>query len=83
MVTLSYTHTNTGNTMHDYFTALADFTMLAPRLLQAKNAQSFQIWLDKLEAIDRRSLLLYLRKHTNELKEEHLKIAQRRYVEDI
>lgn len=80
---MSYRKPNTGNAMNDYFSSLADFTMLAPKLIQAQNSQSFQIWLEKLEAIDRRSLLLYLKQHKNEIPAEHLKLAQRRFAEEI
>lgn len=80
---MSYRPKKTGNSMHDYFLTLHDFTMLAPKLLQAKNSPSFQIWLDKLEAIDRRSLLLYLQKHEAEIDPKFLKLAQRRYVTRI
>lgn len=80
---MSYPKPNTGNSMNDYFSALADFTMLAPKLLQAKNSQSFQIWLEKLEAIDRRALFLWLKKHKEELPRKHLDIAQRRFEKEI
>ena len=80
---MSYRRPDTGNSMNDYFSALADFVMLAPHLLQAENSRSFQIWLEKLELIDRRSLLLYLRKHRDEIPEEHLRLAQRRFTQEI
>ena len=48
-----------------------------------RKPNSFQIWLEKLEKIDRRALLLYLRKNKNNIPAEHIKIAQRRFVEEI
>lgn len=80
---MSYIKPSTGNSMNDFFTSLNDFTMLAPRLLRANNSQSFQIWLDKLEAIDRRALFLYLRRHKEQIKPDYLNLAQRRFVEEI
>lgn len=80
---MSYTRPNTGDSLNDYFSALVDFTLLAPHLLEARNTMSFSIWMEKLELIDRRALFLYLRKHKDEIPEEHLAIAQRRFVEDI
>lgn len=80
---MSYTKPDTGDSMNDYFTALADFVMLAPNLLKAKDKHAFLIWLDKLEQIDRRSLLLYLRKHKDEIPPEFMKLAQYRYVQEI
>lgn len=80
---MSYRKPDTGNTMHDHFICLADFIVLAPRLINAQNTASFEIWLEKLEAIDRRSLLLYLRTHKEKIRKEHLALAQRRFVETI
>ncbi len=80
---MSYRKPNTGNSMNDYISSLTDFVMLAPHLIQADNAESFQIWLEKLEKIDRRALFLYLRKHKKEIAPDHIKLAQRRYVKEI
>ena len=80
---MSYQKPNTGNSMNDYISSLTNFVMLAPHLVEAKNANAFQIWLEKLEKIDRRALFLYLRKHKEEISPEHIKLAQRRFVEEI
>ena len=80
---MSYSKPNKGNAMNDYLSSLTNFVVLAPHLIQARNANSFQIWLEKLEEIDRRALLLYLRKNKTNIPPEHLKIAQRRFVEEI
>jgi hypothetical protein len=80
---MSYRKQNTGNAMNDYLSSLTNFVVLAPHLIEAKNTNSFQIWLEKLEKIDRRALLLYLRKNKNNIPAEHIKIAQRRFVEEI
>ena len=80
---MSYQKADTGNSMNDYFTSLTDFVMLAPHLLQANNPESFEIWLEKLEKIDRRALFLYLRQHKEEIAPEHLNLAQRRFVREI
>ena len=80
---MSYVKPNTGNTMNDYFTALNDFTMLSHKLLEVKNSQSFEIWLEKLEAIDKRSLFLFLKKHKNEIPENHMMLAKRRFEKEI
>lgn len=80
---MSYHRPNTGNDMNDYFSSLADFVMLAPHLIGAENITSFQIWLEKLEAIDRRALFLYLRQNKDKIPSEHIELAQRRFVEKI
>ena len=80
---MSYHKPDTGNSMNDYFTSLADFTMLAPHLLNAKDEEHFEVWLEKLLLIDRRSLLIYLRLHKDEIPENHMNLARRRFLEEI
>lgn len=80
---MSYHKPDTGNDMNNYFTSLADFTMLAPRLIEAKDEEHFEVWLEKLLLIDRRSLLIYIREHKNEIPEQHMKLVRRRFVEEI
>lgn len=75
---MSYRKPNTGNTINDYFSRVRDFTRLAPKLLKVDNPQSFEIWLDKLIQIDKRSLVLYLRKHKDQIPSEHWKRADAR-----
>lgn len=78
-IAMSYKKPNTGNPMNDYFTALSDFTMLSEKLLTANNEESFEIWLEKTEAIDKRALFLFMQKHKNEIPKKHLNLAQRRF----
>ena len=80
---MSYRKPNTGNSMNDYFSGLVDFYMLAPNLLKAKDSQTFLIWFDKLNKIDRRSLFLFLREHKDEIKPDHMKLAQWHFVREI
>lgn len=76
---MSYHHRQTQDSLNSYFSALTDFTVLSKHLLEAKNEQSFEIWVDKLALIDKRALLLFARKHKNEIPEAHLKCIQRRF----
>lgn len=80
---MSYRKPDTGNSMNDYFSSLVDFTVVAPKLLSAKTPSEFNVWLEKLELIDRRSLLLYIRKHKDCIPDTHLDIARKRFVEKI
>ena len=80
---MSYRQPDTGNTMNDYFTNLSTFVMLAPKFLGAPDERSFEIWREKLELVDRRALLLFLRKHKDELPPEHLAQAQYFFKEKI
>lgn len=80
---MSYRRPNTGNSLNDYFSALSDFNMLSDHLLSAKTEEAFEIWLEKLELIDKRSLFLFIRKHKNEIPEKHLALAQRRFSREF
>ena len=75
---MSYHKPDTGNSMNDYFTSLRDFGLMAPRLLTAGNRQSFEIWLDKLDRIDRRALVLYLKENKERIPKEHWERARAR-----
>lgn len=70
---MSYKKPDTGNSMNDYFSALMDFNRLAPRLLQAETEQEFDVWLDKLAVIDRRSTVLYIKAHKDEIRPDFMK----------
>ena len=70
---MSYKKPNTGNSMNDFFSTLMDFNLLAPKLLQAKTEQEFDVWLDKLAVIDRRSTVLYIKGHQDEIKTDFMK----------
>lgn len=70
---MSYRKPDTGNLMNDYFTALMDFNIAAPHILQAKTAQEFDCWLDKMAFIDRRSTVLYVKEHQEEIGAEFMK----------
>lgn len=76
---MSYKQPNTGNAMNDYMTSLTSFVLLAPNLLNAKTDQTFLNWLNKLEAIDRRALLLYIKEHKQDIPLDRLKAAQRKF----
>ena len=80
---MSYRKPNTGNSLNDYFTSLSDFVMLSNHLLTAETEESFEIWLEKLELIDKRALLLFIRKNKNKIPENHLYLAQRKFVQKI
>ncbi len=80
---MSYRRPDTGNSMNDYFSSLADFTMLSHNLLEASTEQNFLIWLEKLALIDRRALILFLRKHREEIPEEYMQLARRRFKDMI
>lgn len=59
--------------MNNYFSTLMDFNTHAPRLLTAATEQEFDIWLDKLALIDRRSAVLYVKANKDKIQPEFLK----------
>lgn len=69
---MSYRKHNTGNSMNDYFSTLMDFNMIAPKILKAKTVQEFDCWLDKMTAIDRRSTVLYVKAHKDDISEKFI-----------
>lgn len=75
---MSYQKPNTGNAMNDYFSRVRDFNLTVKHLLRARNKQSFEIWLDKLMQIDKRSLILYLRKQKAMIPPEYWERAKAR-----
>lgn len=70
---MSYKKPNTGNSMNDYFSTLMDFNILAHHILEAKTAQEFDCWLDKLATVDRRSTVLYIKKHQDKISPDFMK----------
>ena len=80
---MSYRRPNTGNSMNDYFTSLIDFIQLSPHLLTAKNESSFEIWLEKLELIDKHALFIFLKNHKNEIPDDYMKLAQAKFKKVI
>lgn len=80
---MSYRRPHTGNPLNNYMKSLNDFYTLVPHLLNANSKFEFEIWLEKLEQIDRRSLLLYMKKHKDEFKPEFLEMVQDRYLEEL
>ena len=76
---MSYKRPNTGNSMNDYFTSLFDFVSLSDNLLTAKDSHEFEIWLEKLEEVDKRALYLFLKKNKDKISEDYMDLAKRRF----
>ena len=80
---MSYRKPDTGNSMNDYFTSLKDFVKLSPKLLEAEDENVFIHWFDKLSLIDRRALLIFLRKNKDKIPANHLTLAQQKFNQTI
>ena len=70
---------STGDSLNDYFSRLSDFTNIAPRLLHADTKEGFEVWFEKLELIDKRSLYFFIKEHKDEIPKEYLKMVQDRF----
>ncbi|MCR5670147.1 MAG: hypothetical protein K6G10_04010 [Butyrivibrio sp.] len=73
----------TGDSINDMFSRLADFVNIAPNLLKASSKNSFEVWFEKLELIDKRSLYYYLKEHKNEIPREYLDMVRERFPREI
>ena len=77
---MSYRKPKKNDSLNNYFSSLVDFVQLAPHLYQATDKKEFQMWLEKLELIDRRSLFRYLQQNKHKIRPEFLALAQRRFI---
>lgn len=78
-----YEKPDTGNSMNDLFTGYAQFYEKAPYLLAAKSSREFCRILGQLAAIDRRSTVLFLEKHRDEINPEFAEDALEQIKADI
>ncbi len=72
-----------GKSINDLFSRLSDFTNIAPNLLKASSKESFEVWFEKLELIDKRSLYFYLKEHKDEVPKEYLDMVKGRFPKEI
>lgn len=80
---MSYKKPDTGDLLNDYFSQLTDFVSISPNLLNATSEQEFEVWLEKLELIDRRALFLFIQQNIKMLPVEYIQIAQRRFIKEF
>lgn len=80
---MSYRMPDTGNGVNDLVRTLADFTILAPRLLSADSMVSFVAWFEKLETINRRALLIFLRENKDRIPAGYMGFAKGRFAQRI
>ena len=81
---MSYRPQNkTNDTLNNWFSNIADFMNITPNLLRASSKESFEVWFEKLEKIDKRSLFLFLKKHKDEIPKEYLDSVRDRFPKEI
>ena len=75
--------TRKTDSLNELFSGWDKFLSLSPNMLNAKDETDFKMWLDKLELIDSRFLFFFLREHYDEIKPEYMRLAQRRFEQDL
>ena len=80
---MSYVRQKTNDPLNNYLHNLTNFYQLAPHLLTAETETEFEVWFNKLELIDRRSLYLYVKENKDKIKEEYFPIVQDRFWEKL
>lgn len=75
---MSYKRPESDNSMNNFFRRQVDFVNMASNLVNAKTLDEFRIWYEKLVAVDKRSLYLYLCKNKNNIKISYIEYAQKR-----
>ena len=81
---MSCNHQNSSDdNLNVLFTKLADFQSLSKVLLTAKDKEVYELWFEKLYAIDKRTLYFFLCEHYNEIPCEFIKLSQCRFKKQI
>lgn len=80
---MSYKKPNTGDSVNDLFSNLANFMNIVPNMMNAKEPAEFNVWFDKLFEIDKRSLKLYVKKHNDKIKPENYDYINLKYGRKI
>lgn len=73
----------TGDAVNDWFSRIADFMNISPNLLNASSKNSFEVWFEKLEQIDKRSLYFFLQKNRDKIPKEYLDMVKERFPKEL
>ena len=81
---MSYHTTNESeDSLNQFFTKAAEFAAVSNNLLNANSFASFELWFEKLYAIDRRLLYFFLCDHYDEFSPAYIERAQTHYKKNI
>ena len=69
----------TGDLVNDWMKRLADFMNVRHHLLEASTPQAFEVWFEKLELIDKRSLYFYIKENKENIPREYLDMVEYRF----
>lgn len=76
---MSYKKKSKTDGLNELFSRLADFNNVSVNLLNANTEEEFEVWFEKLEKIDKRTLYLFLCKNKDKIKEEYLDTVRDRF----
>lgn len=77
---MSYRREIKKDFINEMFTRYRDFQLLSHHLLEAKNFEEFEIWFEKLELIDKRTLYLFICENQEKIDPEYLDIVSDRFI---
>ena len=76
---MSYKNLNTSDdSLNQLFSNMANFHNMSQNLIKAESFEAFQVWFEKLELVDRRTLYLFMRKNHALFKDEFVDYAEMR-----
>lgn len=75
---MSYQRKTCEDGVNEWFSAMADFVNIAPNLLKARSTEEFEVWFEKLQQIDPRSIYYYIKEHKSEIPEEYINYVKSR-----
>ena len=80
---MSYIRKETGDTLSDWFSGMADFTNISRNLIAASTKDEFEVWFEQLEQINKRSLFFFLRQNQKRIPREYLESVQWRFTRPL
>lgn len=66
--------------LNEFFARLSDFNNIKNRLLLSKTKDEFEVWFEKLELIDKRSLYLLICNNKDRIEKDYLDMVSDRFI---
>lgn len=76
---MSYRAEKKEDCLNEYFSRLSDFYSISNNLLRASTEEEFEVWFEKMELIDKRSLYLFIRENYENIPLNHLALIRKRF----
>lgn len=77
---MRYNKTKTDDNVYNFITDLIEFNKHSHNLIEAKSFKEFEVWFEKCEEIDKRSLLLFLRNNKDKIPKDYLDKVRGRFT---